>query len=44
MEGGSNQSDPRWLPLLRKRGQAPEQLAAIPFEGRRVLPQIRGHI
>jgi TolB-like protein/Flp pilus assembly protein TadD len=25
-------SDPRWLPLLRKLGKAPEQLAAIPFE------------
>ena len=25
-------SDPRWLPLLRTLGKAPEQLAAIPFE------------
>ena len=25
-------SDPRWLPFLRKVGQAPEQLAAIRFE------------
>ena len=24
--------DSRWLPLLRKIGIAPEQLAAIPFE------------
>jgi len=24
-------NDPRWLPLLRKFGRAPEQLAAIPF-------------
>jgi TolB-like protein len=24
--------DPRWLPLLRALGKAPEQLAAIPFE------------
>ncbi len=26
------QSDPRWLPFLRKLGKAPEQLAAIEFE------------
>ena len=25
-------SDPRWLPLLRKLGKAPEQLAAIKFD------------
>lgn len=25
-------SDPRWLPLLRKHGMAPEQLAAIKFD------------
>ena len=25
-------SDPRWLPLLRRLGQAPEQLAAIKFD------------
>jgi hypothetical protein len=24
--------DPRWLPLLRRIGRAPEQLAAIPFK------------
>ena len=25
-------SDPRWLPLLRRLGKAPEQLAAIKFD------------
>ena len=25
-------ADPRWLPLLRRLGQAPEQLAAIKFD------------
>jgi hypothetical protein len=25
-------SDPRWLPLLRKLGKAPEQLAQIKFK------------
>jgi hypothetical protein len=25
-------SDPRWLPFLRRRGMAPEQLAAIKFD------------
>jgi hypothetical protein len=28
----SIQSDPRWLPFLRKVGQAPEQMAKIRFE------------
>jgi hypothetical protein len=26
------QSDPRWLPMLRRLGMAPEQLAAIKFD------------
>jgi hypothetical protein len=30
-------SDPRWLPLLRRLGMAPEQLAAIKFDVK--LPQ-----
>ncbi len=30
-------SDPRWLPLLRKLGKAPEQLAKIEFK--LTLPQ-----
>jgi hypothetical protein len=28
----SLRQDPRWLPFLRKRGKAPEQLAAIKFD------------
>jgi hypothetical protein len=27
-------ADPRWLPLLRRLGRAPEQLAAVPFDAR----------
>lgn len=30
----SLRTDPRWLPLLRKLGRAPEQLAAVTFEAR----------
>lgn len=33
-----HRQDPRWLPLLRKLGKAPEQLAAIEFDI--VLPQV----
>jgi hypothetical protein len=25
-------ADPRWVPLLRRLGQAPDQLAAIKFD------------
>ena len=30
--------DPRWLPLLRRLGRSPEQLAAIKFDVGRVAP------
>ena len=29
---GESQSDPRWLPFLRKIGKAPDQLAKIEFK------------
>jgi len=34
-------SDPRWLPLLRRLGKAPEQLAAIKFDGAEMRSCIR---